>query len=79
MVAVESFGVHWRLTMYSGGLLCTGLSIHHSQGYLRRTFRLDPRQRIMSAFSAALLAPVQLIGHWTEPLSPKWTIVSCKL
>ncbi len=40
------------------------------------TLRLEPRQRIISAFSAARLAPFQLIGQAMEPRSPKWTMVS---
>ena len=65
--------------MYSGGRLLLGLSMHHSQGYRLSTFRLEPRQRIMSAFSAALLAPFQLMGQAMEPRSPKWTMVSWRL
>ena len=39
--------------------------------YFNVTFRLEPRQRIMSAFSAARLAPFQLMGQAMEPRSPK--------
>ena len=45
----------------------------------KQTLRLDPRHRIMSAFSAARLAPFQLIGQAIEPRSPKCTIVSTNL
>jgi hypothetical protein len=62
-VAALSLGVHCRLTMYKGGRSFLGRSMHHSQGYLRKTFRLDPKHNIMSAFSAAFEAPSQLIGH----------------
>ena len=35
------------------------------------TFKLEPRQRITSAFSAAFPAPSQFKGHFREPLNRK--------
>ena len=42
--------------------------MHHSQGYRRKTFKLEPKQMITSALSAAREAPSQFIGHLIEPL-----------
>ena len=36
------------------------------------TFKLDPRQRMTSAFSAAFPAPSQFNGHLREPLQNDW-------
>ena len=60
-----------RLTMYNLGLCFFGLSMHHNHGYRLRTFKLEPKQIMTSAFSAAFEAPSQFIGHLIEPLKEK--------
>ena len=66
-----------RLTMYNLGLCFFGLSMHHNHGYRLRTFKLEPKQIMTSAFSAAFEAPSQFIGHFIEPL--KETVFFCEI
>lgn len=53
------------------------LLMHHRlMWFIEPTFRLEPKQRITSAFLAASVAPFQLRGCSNVPRSPKCTIVS---
>lgn len=52
---------------------CSMLKLGSDQN---ETFKLEPRQRIMSAIPAASAAPFQLRGFSRVPRSPKCTMVS---
>lgn len=64
------------LYLYMVSDLVSVYGINNFHGTISSTFRLEPRQRITSAESAASTAWCQLYGASIAPFSPKCTIVS---
>ena len=75
-VVCESLGVHCRLIITKLDLT---FFLGQRHWYFLSTFKLLPRQKIKSAFSAACEAASQFKGCFSFPFSPKCTIVSMRL
>lgn len=69
--------VFWSLKDFINQFFKMNLLFSYSHVHFL-TFKLVPRQRIISQLLAALAASFHLYGDFRPPFSPKWTMVSLR-